>query len=491
MEFLKSRKFRQGSFATIITVSGVVLILMLYYVFAALGDRYDWRYDLTAEQMFNLTPESVDFLTELDKDVNIHVLNNEDDFVDSAQMFTFQANEVIKKYKAAGSRINLEYVDILRNPTFVARFTNLDLAPNQILIECPDTGRYRLIEFYELYNIATDQAGQAAVRSSKAEQVMTSAISYVVSDEQIRVSILSGYNQGDISDFAYLLAMNNYDIVYENLATVAEIDPLATIALLAAPLRDISEDDLKKLDRFLENNGVGSQTVFYITGASQTPMSHMPNLRAWVNEWGIAVHDSVLVEMDSAHRFAIDDPFIAFVDYSYNETSMELSQAVRAQSLLAAAFYSSPLSVYFEERDFRRVSPLLQTSESSFILADDAQIPEGDYDGPHPVLILSTMTRYQATGPRSSHVLVSGSFSSFNQTVLGELNFANSEYFLQILDALSGREDTIRIQDKNFIVSTMQMTVAEHRVLTAITMVILPMGTIAMGFMVWLRRRHR
>jgi len=491
MNIFRTRAFRQGSIATAITVFGVVLILVLNFVLSTLSTRLDWRIDLTQERMFEITQESIDFLATLDKDVNIFVLNEEDTFVGAAQPFTFQANEVIRRYESFSNRINLEYIDILRNPTFVARFSDLDLRPNQIIVESPDTGRYRVIEFRDLFNIQTGQGGQTQVRSSRAEQEMTSAILNVTSEEQIIVSVLGGYNQSDISAFTDLLEMNNYEIIHEDLATIEDIDPEATIAFLVAPARDISEDDLRKLDRFLSNDNALGRTLFYIAGAEQTPMSQMPNLSAWLEEWGIVVHDSVLFEFDMSYLFRLGDFFVGFVDYSDNEVAQDLSQTVRAQDFRAASLYSNPLEVLFEERGARAVSPLLQTSEQSGIWPEDGEVTEDHLDGPHPVLVLSTLTRFEGTTRLNSHVLVSGSYISFSPTVLGEVNFSNSAYFLELMDTLADRDDTVRIQDKTFSITTIQMTMTQFTIIAGITVIILPLGMLIAGIVIWLRRRHR
>jgi hypothetical protein len=419
------------------------------------------------------------------------VLNTEDNFVNAAQPFTFQANEVIRRYESFGNRINLEYIDILRNPTFVANYSELDLRPNQILVESTKTGRHHVIEFQDLFNIVTGQGGQTTVRSSRAEQVMTSAILNVTSDTQIRVSVLGGYNQSDISSFTDLLEMNNYEIIHENLATIEDIDQEATIAMLVAPGRDISEDDLRKLDRFLNNNNQFGRTLFYIAGAEKTPMSEMPNLSAWLEEWGILVLDSVVVEGDASRLFMQGDPFVGFVDYSDNERAGELSQTVQAQELFAVSLYSSPLTILFEERGARVANPLLQTSSLSAILPLEDEPIVDELAGPHPVLALSTMHSFEGVTKMSSHVLVSGSYSSFSPVILGEVNFANSEYFLEIFNILAEREDTVRIQDKTFSIATIQMTLAQFRVISAIVVIILPVMLLVSGIVIWLRRRHR
>ena len=492
MNIFKSRVFRQGAFATAITILGIVMIFVVYAVLSNVSQRFHWRLDLTPNRMFELTQESIDFLANLETDVNIYVLNTEDGFVNTAQPFTFQVNEVIRMYERFGNRVNLEYIDIVRNPTFAARFSELDLRTNQVLIESPETGRTRVLMWRDLLNVVTGQGGQTTIRSSRAEQAMTSAILNVTTVDQVRVSVLSGYGQSDFSPFLSLLEMNNYEIVHENLVTIAEIDPEATFAFLIAPARDISEDDLRKLDRFLDNDQQFGRHLFFVAGAQATPMSQMPNLSAWLMEWGILVEDSVLFETDINYRLSFDDPLISLVDYSANDTSFELAQTFLQRDLYVASLYSSPLTILFEERGNRIVVPLLQTSAQSGILdLDRGEIAGQALTGPHPVLTKSTMIRFQGTTRLTSNVIVMGSLASFSPMALGEVNFANSEYFLNLIDSLADREGTVRIQDKLFSINTLQMTLAQARTILIIFMVILPIGVLASGLVVWLRRRHR
>jgi ABC-type uncharacterized transport system involved in gliding motility auxiliary subunit len=490
MNLLKSRKFRQGSFATAFTILGIVMIIVLYIMLSTISTRLNWRLDLTPERLFEITQESMDFLAALDEDVNIFVLNDEDSFINAAQPFSFQANEVIRRYESFGARINLEYVDLVRSPTFVANYSDLDLMPNQILIESRNRDRQVVIEFQDLFNIVTGQGGQTTIRSSRAEQVMTSAILNVTSDVQIKVSVLEGYNQSDISSFTQLLEMNNYEIVHENLATVEDINSEATIALLVAPARDISEDDLRKLDRFLNNNNEYGRTLFFITGAEKTPVSQKPNLSAWLAEWGIAIGDSVLFEGDMTRLFSLGDPFAGFVDYSDNERAQDFSQSLRAQELLVASYYSNPLSILFTDRNFRFVNPLLQTSEMSGILPE-GELTAEDLDGPHPVLVLSNMFSFENGTQLDSYVLVSGTYTAFSSAALGEVNFANSEYFLGLMGKLANRDDMVMIQDKTFSIDTMQMTWLQARAIAVVVVIILPVVMLGSGIVIWLRRRHR
>jgi len=482
-----SRTFRQGSVATMITVLGVVMIIVLTMVLSTLSTRLDWTLDLTPDSIFQISDETRDFLEGLTTDVNIYVLNTEDAFVSSSpREYMLQANEVIRRYGLLSPRVNVHYIDILRDPVFAAAYAELDLRPNQILVVNPHTGNHRVIGHLDLFNIQTGQGGMF-VTSSRAEQVMTSAILNVTTETQIRVTVLGGYNNGDISAFTAMLEANNYEIVHQNLM-VEEIDPEATVALLVTPQRDLGEESLRRIDRFLNNDNQFGRTLFYIASADQTPMSQMPNLSAWLEEWGIGVGESVVFETDLMRLLALGDLSLAIVDYAEDEFSAQMRQ----RQLFPAIMHSRPLVIMHEHRNARATQTLLQFSEMSGIRPMDRQITEADITGPHPTLVLSTEMRWDGLTPMRSHVLVSGSHHSLDSIFLGHVNYANGDYFLTVLDSLAGREDTtVRIRDRTISITMMPMTLAQMNAIAAAVLIILPLSLLNFGILVWWRRRHK
>ena len=491
MNLFRSRTFRQGSLATAITICGVAVIILICALLTTLSAKMNWSIDMTKEKRFEISKDTIEYIGGLQKNVNIYVLNTEDGFTSIQPVeYTIQANEIIKKYAALSDRINVEYVDIQRNPTFAARFPSELVSPNQILLECTDNGRIARVEIIDLFNIGQNQnSGQTEIRSSKAEQTMTSAILNVASDKQLRAVMLTGHNESSLAAFSETLTKNNYEITTANLITEAEIDPEATVAFLAAPQRDLSEEELRKLDVFLNNGEAYGKTLVYLPSIESAEVTEFPNLMAWLAEWGIGVGESVVFEGDTS-RSMMGDFCMALVDYAETEFSARLIE----KNLYNMVPYAKPLSVVFEEKSARSVKTLLQFSAKSGVLSADLanRMPtEADMSGPIPALLLGSEVRYDNMTPKQSHVLAAGSLYMLDASVLSTVTYANAEYFLGVIDTLAGREESIRIQDKTISIDTMQITAAQGNTIFLVTVVILPIGLLVFGIVVWMRRRHR
>ena len=491
MKFLKSRKLRQGSIATAITVFGVVLIIIAGVLLSTLSQRNSWSLDLTENQLFAVSDETRDFLSRLEKDVQITILNTEDRFLaNSLQGYMTQVNEIIKKYESLSSRINLQYIDIDRNPTFIANYPNQNLMPNQILLECVETGRVRVLQYTDLLNLAQNQSGQSYIRSSKAEQAVSSAILNITSDQTTQVAIIEGHNEADLTGFIELLGKNNYQTAQVNLLTGEDISPEVTIALMAVPQRDLTEDELRKLDRFLSNDGRHGKTLVYMTSADAPNAALYPNLNAWLAEWGVAVSDSAIFELDMSRRLSATNPYWAIVSYSSEAYAAELIQ----RQLYPLVIYSRSIKPVYEAKGSRKTETLLHFSSQSGTVPENAtenwQPTASDLTGPHPALILTTDTKYDNLTPLNSHLLTLGAYLALDPQFLNSGSYANAEYFLGVLDKLAGRESSMYIKDKSISMQMIEITAAQANSISLAVFIIFPVALLIFGIVVWLRRRR-
>lgn len=100
MKYFHSRRFKFGSLATVITAVFVAAVILINVVVGLLLDRFPVSIDLTSDNRFELTQDSINFLSGLDQDVKITVLAEESEF-ESAGTYWKQVYEIIKDYAAA------------------------------------------------------------------------------------------------------------------------------------------------------------------------------------------------------------------------------------------------------------------------------------------------------------------------------------------------------------------------------------------------------
>lgn len=482
---LRSRKFRQGSMATAIAVAVIALVVVINFVATALTDRYSLTLDLTPGKVFSITDETKDYLSALEKDVTIYVMDTEESFTSYGEYY-LQAAEVLKQYALASGRIQLEYVDLVANPTFASNYPDLQLSSSSILITSGD--KVRDVAIGDLYDIQQNMYGQSQVTASKAEQVLTSAVLSVTSDTTVNVALLTGHNEVDVSAFTTLLTDNNYLTGEVNLSTgEGGIPAQYTVAVIAGPERDYTEDELRYLDDFLENDGAYGRTLLYLSPLQQSA-AQLPNLSAFLSDWGIQIDDGLIQETDGNRIFSYygqQDPYIAQLDYA--ETVY--SEDARTAQQMAVAAYGRPMQVLFESQNGIAVSPLLAYAPSAAIIQNDA-VAESD-GAAIPFLTLSQKQTYSGTEPQSSQVLVCSSTAFLDQLFLDNPNFSNSEYMLGLLADLSGQESTVKIQSKSLGGKTLDMSQWQALITGGLLTIVLPLAVLIFGLVIWARRRHR
>jgi hypothetical protein len=477
------RNFRYGMVSVLITVVVILFVILLNSVVTVLFKKYPFNIDLTENRVFEISAGTRDFLAALETDVVIYVMNTEAQFIASSPAEYFmQANEVIRKYAQYSSRIRIVYTDLLRNPDFNSRYPNVTLRVNDILITAGE--QYRVLASSDLFNIRGSYYG-SYVASSKAEQSLTSALLNITRGGTTRAVLITGHGEEDVGAFTGLLGMNAYETAEVNLFT-GGIPSGASVAILAAPARDLSEEELRKLDVFLE--GGDGRVLFYLASLSQPVF---PNLGAFLAEWGIEVRQGVAFESD-ANRLIGSSPYIALADYAEETYSKNMAQ----KDILPVIPQSRPLGALFEGARYKTVKTLLRLSPGSGIRPPEA--PDNwspspvQITGNVPVLLLSSETRNNASRDLvRSHVLVCGSVFAVDAGILGSPNIANAEYFLDLLGNLAGREDRIYVQDKTLGSAELGASFFQIVVLAVVFTVLLPLVVLGAGIFVWLRRRHK
>ncbi|MDR1637066.1 MAG: GldG family protein, partial [Treponema sp.] len=378
-------------------------------------------------------------------------------------------------------RVKLEYIDLIRNPDFSARFPEEKFTVNDILVT--SGGNVRKLTSSDLFNIRSSYYG-SYVASSKAEQAMTSALLNVTGDKKFLAALIQGHDGADVGAFAELLKLNAWDTVELNLLT-EEIPPEANLLILARPSRDLDMQELQKLDAFL---GEGQdRTLFYLTDIDQP---NLPNLADFLAEWGLAVEPGLIYETSNT-RILMSNPFVALADFGEEKYAKNASE----KGLYPVIPQARPLKVLWEAKGWRTTTTLVKSSGTSGIrpLEDSPDwTPGSTLSGGAPMAALSDFYR---TNPQnkalSGHVLLCGSTLALAPSMLSNLNFANAEYFLDLLGQLAKRDDQVYVQDKTLGFTELRVTGDQVVIFTLIFVVLLPLAVLVAGIVVWLRRRHK
>lgn len=461
----------------------VVGVYLINAVFYQLSQRYSLSVDLTANAAYEVGQGTKDLVGSLSKDVDIYVLARPDAF--GKNSYFLQMQHIMELYPKQSDHVKLTYIDFAYDPTFASRFPALQLQQGDILVVCGD--KVKQLHFSQMFNYYQSDTGDLSLASSRAEEALTSAFVYVLSDKQINVAVITGNSAADMSSFTTMLTDNNYIVSTINLTT----DPLDgyDAALLTAPQVDLSEDALKKLSDFLYNNGKYGKLLFYTADASTPPL---PNINTFLSEWGISVGDGLVFETTATRTYQ-NQPFYPIVNYA-NEKYRDM---LKDSSMPVLMPVSRPIAQLFDKKGNISSDVLLAFGEGTGVMPPDAgkdfTPDQATQHGPFPAMILSSKTVYDTSGAFSgkSSVLVSSSTQLLDSFCIQNTSLANNSYLLNLFNDVFQRTDVVNIEPKSLAGRTLSVTTADVGTIGLVLAGIVPLAILAAGIGIWLVRRYK
>ncbi len=474
----RKRRLKYGAYATLITVGVIVAVFVLNVLVSLLTERYPLSIDLTSENMYDISDESKQYLAGLDQDVKLTVLAKES-AVNGSNEYMSQVAKTIAAYAKNSSRVTLSYVDLTENPTFTAGYQGYELAAYDVIVECG--GRIKVVSMNDMLTYDSSNyyyTGQYTIESSTAEQTMTNAIMSVASGETTKVQFITGLGEVDSTSLQQLMTSNSFEVSTMNLLS-EEPDPEAAALIWFGPTKDPTEEQLKKLDKYLAEGG--NLLVFV------DPMtSAQPALDAFLAEWGLAQYDGIAFETNQSYMLSMT-PYFPIVQYTNADYAGNLASTNRY-----TAFYKmKPVATTFETSGYVTTDTLLSLSESSgwhaANVAEDYQIQDSDLVGNVGAMVMATMY----DGSVTSNVVLTGSTTAFSGEFLTNTAVSNAEYIVGVMNKLCDRGNMVTIAAKDFTTQSNNMTTAQMTTAIVLFMGVIPLAVLAAGIVIWVRRRHK
>lgn len=477
----------------VITVVSVALVVLLNVIVSALSDRYNMSFDLTPGGDFEISEKTLNYLAVLNEDVEICTTVDELRFQTTDNKYYRQAYEVLKKYALNSDRISLNFVDMTVDPTYVEKYKQYysgSINEYSIIVFNKESHRIRVVSVDELFNIETDYyTWTQSIVSSKAEQVVTSALMYVTDPDPKTAVYLDvvtqSQNGGNITD---MLSANGFDIVTVDPNT-DEIPMDADLIIVNSPLNDFSEKLIGSLYEFMENGGNYGKNMIYLASTAQKAT---PNIDAFLAEWGLVVEDGVAAESNQYNLFqATPYALVAYVEeneYTGGIPSETFSNPV-------AVYFSRPISIRFDNLGNVSTKILLKTSETGCIVTREMR-ESGDASqlSSQSVNVMALANKYVFDANNNivlSNLVVVGTDDILNKGVTEQTYYNNGDYFVSIVNVISGKENGISIVAKDLSSATFDKNEATTSKLRIVFMFVLPALVAAAGITVWLKRRHK
>lgn len=505
------RNFKHGTMSVILTIVFVAVVVVFNVIVGLISERFDTDVDLSDAGMYTLEEDTEAYIADVDKEVTITVLNTESNFEAVGEPYK-QVNELLKKMQIANPLITIEYKPLDQNPAYASQFTGENIADNYIVVECPSTDQHKIIidsdnsgngyimidteSYYSAYYAAMYSGGRFDPYDhiySNIEQEVVSALMFVTNDDPVRVAFTEGYEESDSSALKELLEKNGYSVESLKLMQVEEIDPEIDFVVVFAPMIDIDNDNLTKLDKFLDNGGAFGKNILYFASAYQP---ETPQIDAFLADWGMKVERSLVGQSDANYVFTyLDQQSYAYL-YGYLQQICDTNYAGSAYNngLFTYGSNMRPVVQLWEDgaRGSIEQEIIMQSHDGAFIVPFDAdenyEVNEAEMGVYNSAVVAY---RIHSTNHDVSRLAVFGSEKLASSMFMSYSNSNNGKFFINMFNNICGRDEGVTITSKSFATTGFDMTMQQADTLAVFLCIVIPVAVIALGIVIWVRRRHR
>lgn len=477
---LKSPRFKHGSLAAVITIGFIVLVVLVNVIATLLLERFPLSIDLTTDNRFELTQESIDFTKKLEEKVTVSVCIPEQEMIAGGEYYK-QAYEIMKSYPKYSSNVTLEFIDLVKDPNFAKQHPEEQFSRYDVLVHSDLRSKKTTVnDMFE--SSESQQTGQTTTRS-KAEQIMTTAIEYVADKTPVTGVLLTGLNNVDATGYTELLKTNNYNIKEQSLLT-EEIDPAAEFVILPQPGTDLTAEQATKLEKYLDNDAKFGKSLIFVASENR---EIEPVLKAFLADWGMEIGNDIIVETDPAHAYQNNAFFIL------NQIVNEDLAADANTTQPVVTVNARPITTLFEQKDNRETKVLVSSYDSATLYPVDAT-PEFDLaaqeTGVFNTVVMGTRLKYDGTTPQTSKVICISSESLVASDLMAYQGFSNGTAALALTNQAAAKKESVKIVPITFSNDVITITSGQVWINRVLFMIIIPIIIVGAGLVIWLRRRH-
>ena len=468
-----------SAYSTGMIAVAVALVVVVNIIIGEMPSSWT-AIDMTSQKLYSLTDQTIDYVKNMQDDVTIYVLVNQDN-----QDTTL--GQTLQRYDDLSDHITVEYVDPTVNPMFYTQYTTGNISTNSLIVVSDK--RSKVIDYNDVYESSYDfdystYSYNTTTTGYDGEGQITSALDYVLNDDMPKVYMTTGHNELSLSN-TFTSALNKENVDYEtvNLMDLDAIPDDAACLFINGATSDFSSDDKDKVIDYLNNGG----KVILVTGYTD---EETPNIDAILSYMNLSIAKGLVVENDS-NGYYRSPYYILPTQSSDSYTSGTYGKYLflpYSQGIIV------PEKVSTDETATGDITydVFLSTSDSSFAKQDvnntqDFSQGENDVNGPFALGVeaVKTLDDGDAT------LIVYGCEQLFTDDANSVVSGANLTLFTNTFSGMADHETSVSIPVKSYEVSNLVVDSAQILLLGLLVTVILPIGCMIAGFVIWFRRRKK
>lgn len=507
---------RHGGYATAVIAVAIAAVIIINGVMSVISDRGYLKFDLTTTAENSISEENLEFIKNVSVPVKITVLATEDSYtggylnnftqtyknvVDDSNYYT-QTVTLLKKYAEYNRNITVEFVDFYGTQSAAIAEEYPSLFYGDIYIEYTDAAsgntRSRLVTYDDIYTYS-DDTGYAAygyasyyVDSNNIETAVTSAIHTLTSGEVKKLGVITSHSsgQGYKSLYENSLKLNGFKITEISDAVITSISEEIDTLLISEPSSDFLPDELTAINNWLKNGGSYGKSVLFFPSTS---MAGLDNLKEFMAEWGIKYSEGLLYQTDESYC-SPDDPATMVIFGSESDISNNIVPATGSYSITG---YNMPMETAFDNYASRTPYVVVSTNDTVTVapsnMSDNWKPASNAELKSYANLIVTKESEYVDNVEKSSYVAAFSSIEFIYSDWAQQSSLQNMDFAVNTALYTSGMESDITFVPKTITTESFagSVTAAGTTAINIIFVALLPIGIIASGIIVWVRRKRQ
>jgi hypothetical protein len=490
MSFSSGRRWRIGLNVCVSIVSALALVIMVNYLAARHFVRGDW----SNNNPHKLSALSLHLLQSMTNQVKITVF-----FDKEASLFS-SVSTLLNEYKLASRRIQVDYIDYLRNPGAAQlikeryKLVGEDMDRNLVIF---DSNKAKVVYEKELSDldisrVVSGESKEVKRSTFKGELLFTSAILNVIDNRRPKAYFVSGHNELDpgnpnpkgfskMADLCETLNIERDKVTLGKNSIPADCDLL----VLAGPERKLLREELEELNRYLEQGG---RFFLLLNNLDRT------GLETVLSAWGVRVGDDLVFDAKSPSNISSDQTIIVT---NYLTSSHPIVKPLLRSQLriyLPRSVSQQPSSK--QDPDSARVSELAASSENGVAMAnikDGVAYPDPLHDKRGAIPFIAAVEKGSVQGisaDKGATRLVVAGDSLFLSNMMLDFS-ANRDFAVLAINWLLDRTQLMGgiaprpVKEFQLVMTPYQMTATRWFLMAG-----MPGGVMLIGLVVWWRRRH-
>jgi ABC-type uncharacterized transport system involved in gliding motility auxiliary subunit len=481
--FWGRRSTQAGGNALVATVAMLVILGLINF----LGVRYDKRIDLTENQLFTLSPQSIEVVKALKQPVKIWIFDSDPNPQD---------RELLEKYNHENAQVTYEYADPKAKPGLAQKFGVQSVG--EIYAESGEKRKF--IQSIRPEQRIENQVVEPGERLS--ERKVTSGLKQINSDRQLKAYFLQGHGEkalqagpNGLSQAVAQLGEESYAAAPLNLIEAGKVPDDADVLIVAGPQRELLAAEIKMLQDYLKHKSGLMLLVDPLT---------KPGLDDLLKQWGVTLSNLLVLDPNAARVPQLGLTVAVVRQYGDHPITKEFGSGY--------SFYpiAQPLKIVDTANEAE--IPLIFTSEQvqEQPVAANGQLDYNPNRPPQGPLTLGVaLSRSVSAASNQANASPTPSPNAGNEpkpsasearlVVIGDSDFAadsffgqqlNRDVFLNSVDWLSQQgEQILSIRPKEMTNRRIVLDAQQQALLGGGSLLLLPLLGFGAAFFSWWRRR--